>query len=501
MNTLDWIGKWAEYTPDKTAIACLDSNEKYSFRQVSVFADRLIDKFIELDLHRGDRVAVLAENGPYYIVLLTACQRLGLILVPFNYRLQPAELNTLVDDCTPKLLVYTKGYTDKIAKLDVQENELMNTEKLQYYYKDNIGTIPRKHEINENEPLFIFYTSGTTSRPKGVIYTNKMMFWNSLNTSMQLGITYRDSTLNVLPPYHTSGWHIFVTPLLHKGATVYTVKKFDAEKVLCLLALYEISLFIALPTMLLMMQQTEVFKTVNLKKLRYIVSGGETVPHTLVADYKNKKGLEIRPGYGLTEAGPGITSLHHNMTSEKPNSIGKPNFYLELKLVAKNGQRARANEIGEICIKGNVVTPGYWNNSVLTNNKIKNGWLHTGDFAREDEDGYLFLKGRGDDMYISGGENIYPQEVENAILKCDTVKKAVVLSNEDDTWGQCGIAFVTLKEKGGLGFLKKHLDKHLVSFKHPKYVFVLDEIPVTDVGKIDRKALYYYFEEIKGEQH
>lgn len=166
MNTLDWIGKWAEYTPDKTAIACLDTNDKYTYKQVSDYADRLIDKFIELGLQRGDRVATLAENGTYYIVLLTACQRLGLILVPFNYRLKPAELNALIGDCTPKLLVCTKENARKIEQLDLTECELILTEKLQYFYRDKIPATPRKHEINEDHPLFIFYTSAPPVSPR-----------------------------------------------------------------------------------------------------------------------------------------------------------------------------------------------------------------------------------------------------------------------------------------------------------------------------------------------
>jgi len=311
---------------------------------------------------------------------------------------------------------------------------------------------------------------------------------------MQLGITYRDSTLNTLPPYHTSGWNIFITPLLHKGAHIGMLEKFDAEKTLCLLELNQTTLFMALPTMLLMMQKTTLFNEIRLKKLRHIISGGELVNSGLVTHWKKEKNISIRPGYGLTEAGPSITSLHHKMSLLKPNSIGKPNFYLETKIVNAQGEPVKEGETGELCIKGDIVTPGYWNNSVETRNKIKEGWLHTGDLACADNEGYLYLKGRKDDMYISGGENIYPQEIELVIEQLEGVKKAAILSIKDEKWGACGVAFVAVEDTSvSVETLRNHLTDKLVSYKHPKYIFLLEDIPLTGLSKVSRKKLYQYF--------
>lgn len=279
------------------------------------------------------------------------------------------------------------------------------------------------------------------------------------------------------------------------------LEKFDAEKILCLLELNKTTLFMALPTMLLMMQKTSVFKAVNLKKLRYIISGGEKVLSELVSYWKKEKNIYIRPGYGLTEAGPSITSLHHNMAELKPNSIGKPNFYLNIKIVDKDGKTVGPNEVGELCIKGDIVTPGYWNNSVKTSNKIKKGWLFTGDYAYRDNDGFLYMKGRKNDMYISGGENIYPQEIETQLEQIETIKKAVVLSAKDNKWGECGIAFVTSTNTDlSVTEIRAELSKNLVAFKHPKYIFILDDIPLTSLGKVSRKKLNKYFNAIKSQQ-
>ena len=182
------------------------------------------------------------------------------------------------------------------------------------------------------------------------------------------------------------------------------------------------------------------------------------------------------------------------MAKFKPNSIGKSNFYLTIKIVNQLGKSVKTNEIGELCIKGEVVSPGYWNNSVKTKNRIKNGWLHTGDMVYKDQEGYLFLKGRKDDMFISGGENIYPQEIQTIIEQLNGIDKAIVLSTKDEKWGNCGIAFVISNNNDiKIEDIRAFLDKNLVGFKHPKYIFLIDEIPVTGLGKVSRKRLMAYF--------
>ena len=494
MNTLDWIAKWADYTPDKIAVTSYDDQESYTYDAIHNYANHLVNHLISLNIQEGDRVGVLAEHGPFYLVLFSACQRLGAILTPLNYRLSQAEISDLIADCRPSILIYST-YQELKINFDTTEIACYSVSAISTIFKrEEKAVLTIKKEIKESNPIFLFYTSGTTGMSKGVLYTNKMMFWNSLNTSMQLGITFKDSTINALPPYHTSGWNIFITPLLHKGAHIGMIEKFEAETVLSLLEENKATLFMALPTMLMMMQKATIFKKVELASLRYIISGGEMVSFELVSHWKNEKNIDIRPGYGLTEAGPSITSLHHEMALLKPNSIGKPNFYLSIKIIDDNGKNVKENEIGELCIHGDIITPGYWNNSVASRDKIKDGWLHTGDLVCSDSEGYLYLKGRKDDMYISGGENIYPQEIEFGIKKLGGIKDALVLPVKDQKWGSCSIAFVTctdslITSEGIHDFLKASL----AYFKHPKYIFILDEIPLTSLGKVSRKKLYEYF--------
>jgi fatty-acyl-CoA synthase len=490
MLIIDWISKWAEQTPQQTALISTSSQMRLTYAELDCYAEQLVEVLLNEGFKEGDRLVTIYPHGIEHIGLWVACQRLGVILVPLNYRLSSMELQHQLNDAQPKRVLLHPDF--RVLASDFHEN-LLPLDCIAPNF-ERINNRQRNYVIDPDKPIFIFYTSGTTGEPKGVIYTNKMLFWNSLNTSMQLGITFKDITFNVLPPYHTSGWNVFVTPILHKGGTIVFAEKFNPEASLNALSLYKITLFMALPTMLSMIQKSNMFDSVDLSSLRFVISGGENVSQEIITKWWNQKNIFVRPGYGLTEAGPSISSLHHDLIMLKPNSIGKPNFYLELKLVNKKGEVCDINEVGEICIRGDVVTPGYWNKSHESFNKIKEGWLHTGDLAYKDQEGFLYLKGRLDDMYISGGENIFPQEVEMALLKVQGVKQAVVLKHFDEKWGDCGIAFITVFDLSiNESTIRQALSNYLAKFKHPKSLFILDEMPLTGVGKISRKQLWSYF--------
>ncbi len=490
MKNLDWISKWAQLKPNATAVSDLETGEKFTYRGLDNFSTRICHYFKDR-IKEGDRIAVLMEHSPYLVALFSACQRLGAILVPLNYRLSAGELQEQVNDCRPSVLIYSEIFDDTVFFLKDQLETIRLVD-----FTDELRSIndyrlsPDEFRVKEELPVFLFYTSGTTARPKGVLYTTKMLFWNSLNTSMQLGITSSDKTLNILPPYHTSGWNIFLTPLLHNGGEIMIQKKFDSAKILQQLSSGKITLFMALPTILQMLSRVKDFEVTDLRSLRYIICGGEGITAAQIKTWREFKNISIRPGYGLTEAGPSITSLHEDVALENPASIGKPNFYVELKVIDKLGREAAANETGELCIRGEIVTPGYWNNSVATRDKIKNGWFHTGDLACKDEDGFYYLKGRMDDMYISGGENIFPHEIENVLKNHPDILNVQLIPFDDSTWGKRGVVFI----KSGNPDLRKEdiqefLKDKLAKFKHPKEYIFLDEFPLTGFGKVSRKDL------------
>ena len=490
MNYFDWIGKWSEYTPDKLAVAAADGGRSYTFKELHDLSAKMVNCLQNYhNIQKGDRLPVLAQHSPEYLILFLAAQRLGAILVPLNYRSSAFELNYCLKDLDPKFF---------LADVDLfgSKAEEMERETLLKCYDINdvfqaaeaYGNNLSASEIQPDQPVFIFYTSGTTGKPKGVLYTNKMLFWNSLNTSVQLEITSQDYTLNALPPYHTSGWNVLLLPMLHRGGRVDFMKRFKAKKVLNYISKNQISLFLAIPTMLRMMAKNKAFKQFEPGNLRYIVVGGENLSVPLI-DAWAEKGVLLRQGYGLTEAGPCITSLHHHDALWKKGSIGKANFYIDYKIVNEENRGVRMGEPGELCIKGNVVTPGYWNNSAYTLEKIKEGWFHTGDIVRTDKEGFLYVIGRKNQLFISGGVNIFPKEIEEVLLKFELVKEAAVIGVEDEEWGETGLAFVVPNQIHSAEEIREKLKPYLASYKIPREIIFLNSLPKSGIGKIDRNKL------------
>ncbi len=502
MNYFDWISKWSVYTPDKIAVRSADEGISYSYEELHRISTRLA-RYLEEDFHisEGDRIAVLSQHSPEYLLLFIAAQRLGAILVPLNYRSPVKELVYCIRDVEPQLfLVDTKTYASKSSSVKRQLN--IEPQSLSGIVKDckALNFEERRSEIRPDQPVFIFYTSGTTGKPKGVIYTNKMLFWNSLNTSVQLEITSKDFTLNVLPPYHTSGWNVLVLPMLHRGARVDFMKVFKPDEVLNYLKNNEISLFLAIPTMLKMMLNSKAIDSLNVPKLKYMIVGGENLSVSLI-DAWAEKGILLRQGYGLTEAGPCITSLHHHDALWKKGSIGKPNFYVDYKIVDEANNEMKVNEPGELCLSGNIVTPGYWNNSSYTLEKIKDGWFHTGDIVSMDEGGFMHIHGRKNQLFISGGENIYPSEIENILIKTEYIKEAAVIGVKDNKWGEAGVAFIVREsEKITENKIKAILSKNLVRYKIPREFIFLESLPKIGIGKTDRKRLLKIYKSQQNEK-
>lgn len=501
MNYFDWIGKWSLYTPHKKAVASADSGISYTYKQLNEFSLQL-ESYLrhEYSIEKGDRISVLAAHSPEYLILFIAAQRMGAILVPLNYRASVSELLYCINDVEPALMLFEEKYQGKIQCLK-EEMFLKDVQMEKLFIQSSKLKVEEKLvEIEPDQPVFIFYTSGTTGKPKGVLYTNRMLFWNSLNTSVQLEITSIDFTLNALPPYHTSGWNVLLLPMLHRGARVDFLRSFKPKKVLHYIQKNEISLFLAIPTMLRMMVRHPAFEEFKAPALKYIVVGGENLSIPLIDKWAEKEIL-LRQGYGLTEAGPCITSLHHHDALWKKGSIGKPNFYVDYKIVGEEGNEVDSNEQGELCLKGNIVTPGYWNNAAYSLEKIKDGWFYTGDVVKMDSEGFLYMVGRKNQLFISGGENIYPLEIENVLLQNNFVKEAAVIGVADESWGEVGIAFmVENNKKLSEDKIIEKLKDHLASYKIPRQLILLDSMPKSGIGKIDRKKLKEMYKLIQHEK-
>lgn len=489
MYTKDWLSKWAIYSPQKKAVEEYDTNRSLTYASLNTNAGKLALLLTSWGIRKGDRVMVIAEHSLELVTLFGAAQKTGIIIVPVNFRLTPAEIDFLAENSNPSLILYDHQFSEKVKALKTAGTiRCITVEDL----AEQIDQTPSKEiktvSLDENDPLFILYTSGTTGFPKGAIYTHKMLFWNSLNTTMSLALTPVDHTINCMPAFHTGGWNVLLSPMLHRGATVGILKKFDADKILTLLEKCGSTLFMGVPTMLKMMMDSKSFDQVQLNRIRYFIVGGEALPHQVINKWHHK-GVSIRQGYGLTEAGPNITSLLQEDAERKAGSIGRPNFYVNARLLNEEMQEVNTGEIGEFCLKGEIVSPGYWQNEKATDDAMVNGWFRTGDLMKKDAEDYLYVVDRKKCMFISGGENVYPAEVERVLATAEGVNEVAVVGVPDEKWGEVGKAFLVMKDGYATDGLQLFCCDKLAKFKIPKYYVVLSELPKNDSGKIDRKAL------------
>ncbi|GAB1404666.1 long-chain fatty acid--CoA ligase [Lentimicrobium sp.] len=497
MITNDWSLKWAEFNPEKVAVEEYETGRSFTYGQLNRLGNSFARYFIEeAGLKKGSRIAILAENCLEYIILLSMAQKTGIILVPLNYRLTSREIDYLLTDSAPQAVIVEDKFLKKVEALPVFQHvaHKMNLEQLQGKTRDFLASNQAfNYEFagtTHDDTALIIYTSGTTAFPKGSVYTHRMMFWNSINTQLRLDVTSADRSVNTAPPFHTGSWNVLLTPFLHHGAYTLIMKNFDPDKVLDVLADYELTVFWAVPTMLKMMADAPNFEKSNFEKIRYVVVGGEAMPIPLIEKWHSKK-VPVRQGYGLTEVGPNVTSLNHQDAIRKAGSIGKPNFYYEAKLVDEHGSQVADNELGELILKGPTVTPGYWNNTEATQETIIDGWFHTGDIMRRDEEGFLFVVDRIKNMYISGAENVYPAEVEYLLRSHEAIDAVAIIGVPDEKWGETGMAFIVPKPGHSLSVeeITSFCAGKLAKFKIPKHFKFLDELPKNDAGKIDRKQL------------
>jgi len=492
---MDWIKKWAKYTPNRMLVRDYDSQEEWSYseahKQISSLAWHL-EK--ELGVKKGDRIAIYSPNCVEFFFLFFASMRIGSILVPLNFRLSPRELDVLITDSAPTLFVYNGEYeeqSNQLKSIDSHVNKIeIGTLEPLIRNKESVEEYIRETQWSEDEVVMIMYTSGTTGVPKGAMINHRNLYWNAINTELRLDITTYDHTQNFAPYFHTGGWNVLVTPFIHHGASHTIVKKFDPDLILELMEKEKTTLFFAVPTMMQMLADSPKFESVDLSNLRYVVVGGSPMSIPLINKWHDK-GVFIRQGYGLTEAGPNAYSLHHDDAIRKRGSIGFPNFYFDVKVVDEKGKELGCNEVGELLLRSPVITPGYWNKPEQTAKTIIDGWFQTGDMVKYDEDGFFYVVDRKKNMFISGGENVYPADVERFLLTNEAIKEVAVIGVPDERWGEVGSAFIVLNN----GFeatpeeISSYCSGKLAKFKIPKYIKVVDEIQKNEAGKVDRAKL------------
>ncbi len=486
----DWLGRWNLYSPDQVAFKDVVQSKSYTYAECFRIANGLVPYLKSLGVKKSTRVAVFAHNRIETLLLFFALQRMGAILVPINFRLAPSETDYVLSDSGSEILFFDPEFAELVDKLrtPVKAIKMAALKKECESASQCQEVFPFLGEFEE--ACKILYTSGTTGFPKGVVITPKILFWNAVNTSLSLDIKSNDRTVNFSPFFHTGGWNVLLTPFIHQGATVILLPKFDADHVLRLCETEKVTLFFGVPTTLGMMARSENFEKTDLSSVRYAIVGGEPMSLNMIQLW-HKKGVAIRQGFGLTECGPNCFSLSEKDAEEKIGSIGRPNFYVQTRVLSEENKDVEVGQVGELLLKGPMCMTQYWQNEEATKNSFFEGWLRTGDLVKRDESHFFYVVGRKKEMFISGGENVYPAEVEKVISRHPEVNEVAVLGVEDPQWGEVGKAFIVSKHKKELATeeLVNFCKEHLAKYKIPKQFEFLEDLPKGDSGKILKKNL------------
>lgn len=484
---LDVVSRWAMYQPTSIALEDADTGRSWTWPALKDAVLRLAGFLDAEGVRAGDRVAVLAGNELDDVPLFLATQRLGAILVPVNFRLAAREVEHIVSDCEPTLLFFQAAYEKALTGVTVKR---LPFERIAEVMADASQRRFEGFRGRFEDTCMVLYTSGTTGAAKGALISHEMIFWNSISTGLRLDLTQRDVTVSFLPMFHTSGWHVLNTPFLHRGARLVFTRKFEPERILRLCDERGVTVLFGVPTTLDLMAHHPAFSEVTLKTVRFAIVGGEPMPLELIRTWQ-ARGVAIRQGFGLTEFGPNVFSLAEADSERKMGSIGLPNFYVDVKVVAEDGSEILDERVGELALRGPACTKGYWRNETATREAIRDGWFFTGDLVRRDADGFFFVAGRKKDMFISGGENVYPAEVERVLSKHPKVREVAVLGVPDAKWGEVGKAFIAPVEGQTLTLeeLSAFCDGQLARYKIPRHLELREELPKGDSGKILKRAL------------
>ena len=505
----DYLGRREIYSPDKLAIidAGKDPELRLTYkewnRRVNRLANWLRD---EVGVGYRDRVAILARDGIEHLDLIYACGKLGAIHTALNWRLHWRELVGLIEDTTPKALLYSEDFKEVVSHV---EAEIRDTKQAIGYYLhlegdgiagslDYESTLfgspdtPVTYEALDKEDIAcLIFTGGTTGLPKGAMISHRQINWNVLNTVIH-DITHDDVYLCVFPLFHAGGLFTYMSSQVVFGNTSILTRQFNPQQVLELIERERITVFAAVPTMYQILTQAPNWEEADLSSLRFCTSGGAPLPVPLVEQYGNEKGVRFKQGFGMTEFGVGLFALPAEDAIRKAGSIGRPNFFIDVRIVDDDNKPLGPNEVGELVLKGPSGCSGYWNNPEATAAVVDDeGWFHTGDMVYHDEDWYFYGVDRKKDMFISGGENVYPAEIEAVIYRHPAVHMCAVIGVPHKRWGEVGLACVVLKPGASASEeeLIAFMQDHLARFKVPKSVEFMIELPISAAGKILKREL------------
>ncbi|CAH2408486.1 acyl-CoA synthetase [Mesorhizobium escarrei] len=499
----DWIAHHAARRPEALAAVNLENGRRLTYRmfdrRIATLARHLQEACA---VSPGVRVALLAHNSTDTFELQFACFRLGAIFVPLNWRLALPELDAIIGDCTPAVLIYDPEFADVADELTRRHgivHRLLRGPEKSPYERAIAAAQPlaAPHRLTHDAVCTILYTSGTTGVAKGSIATHGMNFWNAMNCIGVAVLSPQTVLLCVLPLFHAAGLNIYANPTFYAGGTVAVTRRFDAGEALRQLAdpMLGVTHLHGVPAHYQAMAAHADFAAADLSNVVGAFVGAAPVPVPLLDTWR-RKGVVLRQNYGMTETGPLILNLEAADAARKVDSAGKPVMHVEVRVVADAARDAALGEVGELWVRGPAVTPGYWNQPEATRAAFaEGGWLRTGDAVRVDEEGFVTIVDRWKDMYVSGGENVYPAEVENVLYSHPEVAEAAVIGVPDSRWGEVGCAIVVRKNGAAVteAELLAHCATALARYKVPRTAMFVEALPRSAVGKVHKPTLRHQF--------
>jgi fatty-acyl-CoA synthase len=517
MTDGDWVGDWsghrATLSPDKPALTDATTGNTWTYEELDGRANRTARLLREHGVADGERVAVVSRNRPELVDLLLACGKTGGVLAPLSHRLAPPELGELLANVDPELVVVEEPFADDVGEaLDTHEGSF-DADVLSLSTDDGAtwddfeaarpadDSPVESTDLSLDDPFMFLHTGGSTGTPKETVLTHGSVLWNATNTVAAWGLRPGDTSPMVFPMFHTGGWNVLTIPLFHVGGHVVIARDFDPGEVLSLVESHDASILVAVPAVLRMMTEHDHWTDVDLSSLRFAKSGGGPCRQSVMEAWWDR-GVDLSQGYGLTECGPNNFSMPDGWPHEKADSVGVPAMHVDARIVDDDRDPVERGEVGELELRGPHAAAGYWHAPEETADTFDvpavddptsldagPGWVSTGDLARRDADGYYYIEGRKKNMFVSGGENVYPPAVEDAIADHPNVDEVVVIGVPDDTWGTVGKAVVEGDESLTLDELETFLDGRLARFKHPHRLAFVDEMPTSGPSKIDRTAI------------
>ena len=485
-SPIDYAAQWGRLVPERDALVF--EGARISYGELDRRAARVAAYLSgELGLKRGDRVALLAYNHPVFFDLAFACLRLGLVLAPINYRLTAREIGQLWELAEPRVLIADAECMALAREACGGDARLIGVDELSDLEPVADGHTTDLAGAQMEDPAFLLFTSGTTGLPKAAVLPVRQVFWNALNTQAAWELRRDDTTILYTPLFHTGAINVLAMPLLALGGRVVIQRAFDAAAVVADITRWKVSALFGVPTTFQMLE-SDPGLTEALETVRMLVSGGAPLPIALIERYR-ERGVTLLQGFGMTEVGPNCFYLPRERAFEKAGSVGLPMPYGAARILV-DGREAQTGEVGQLEIAGPHLSAGYFRNPAATEASLVDGWLRTGDLAKIDEDGFYTIAGRAKDMFISGGENVYPAEVEGALAGHPAVVESAVVAVPDETWGEVGCAFVVVNERGAdavelTGFLRGQLAR----YKVPRRFAFPHALPKNESGKVQKAQL------------